>query len=367
MRKVLFTATVDGHILNFHIPYLKWFKEQGYEVHVASSGNSEISFVDIKYNVPFERSPFKISNINAYKQLRKIIDGNNYDIIHCHTPVGGVLTRLAARKVRLDGTEIIYTAHGFHFFKGASLINWLVYYPIERWLSRYTDVLITINQEDYERAKKFKAKRVEYVAGVGIDVDKFKPQTQERKNMLREKLGYDENNFILIYVGELSYRKHQDLLIKVISLLKKDIPSIKLLLVGQGDYYDKYVSLINKINVKEQIHLLGYRNDVPELMGLSDVVVSSSRQEGLPVNVMEAMATGLPLVVSNCRGNEDLVRHNESGFIVDVEDADGFAVALRKLYETGKLRDNFGQKNLQLISKYSLESIIQRMKEIYKN
>jgi glycosyltransferase EpsD len=368
MEKILFTATVDSHILNFHIPFLKWFKEQGYEVHVASNGNSDIPFVDIKHNIPFERSPIKLANSKAYKQLKKIIDDNNYKLIHCHTPMGSVLTRLAAKKARKKETKVIYTAHGFHFFKGASLINWVLYYPVEKWMSKYTDCLITINDEDYECAvrKKLKACSIKKVNGVGIDLNKFKPQTLEKKKELRKQYGYDENDFILIYVAEMSYRKHQDLLINVANILKTKIPNLKLLLVGTGDFIQKYKEQTKNLNLEQYINFLGYRKDVPNLMTIADVAVSSSRQEGLPVNVMEAMATGLPLVVTDCRGNRDLVKDNENGYVVGIDDVDGFAEAVEKLYKSEKLRSDFGKNSLEYIKEYSLESVRSKMEKIYE-
>ena len=205
MKKVLFVATVTRHINAFHIPYLKWFKEQGYEVHVASNGDEKIEYCDKHFNLPFERFPLKVNNIKTYKELKKIIDDNNSEIVHCHAPVGGVLARLAARKARKKGTRVIYTAHGFHFYKGAPLLNWIIYYPIEKFLSRYTDCLITINQEDYELAKKRfkKAKQIEYVHGVGVDSEKFKKENlnKEQKEKLRKSLGIKEDDFVIIYTA----------------------------------------------------------------------------------------------------------------------------------------------------------------------
>ena len=149
MKKVLFTATVDSHILQFHLPFLKMFKENGYEVHVATNGDESIPFCDKKIKISFERSPFKINNLKAIGQLRKVINEEQYDIIHTHTPMGSVVTRLAAKQARKkNNTRVIYTAHGFHFFKGAPILNWLVFYPVEKWLAKYTDTLITINKED---------------------------------------------------------------------------------------------------------------------------------------------------------------------------------------------------------------------------
>ncbi|WP_427337950.1 glycosyltransferase family 4 protein [Caloranaerobacter sp. DY30410] len=367
MKKVLFTATVDGHILNFHIPYLKWFKEQGYEVHVASNGNSNIPFVDVKYNIPFERSPFKVTNLKAYRQLKNIIDNNNYRLIHCHTPMGSVLTRLAAKKARKKGTKIIYTAHGFHFFKASPLINWLLYYPVEKWLSKYTDCLITINDEDYECAvkNKFKAGSVKKVNGVGVDLNKFTPQTVEKKKELRKQYGYNDTDFILICVAELNHNKHQDLLINAVSILKNKIPNIKLLLVGSGNLMKQYKKQVKKLGLEKYIQFLDYRSDVSNLLIISDLLVSASRREGLPVNVMEAMATGLPLVVTDCRGNRDLVKNGENGYVVGIDDVDGFANAVEELYGSQESRQEFGQKSLEFIKQYSLESVMKEMDEIY--
>lgn len=367
MNKILFTATVDNHILSFHIPYLKWFKEQGYEVHVASRGSSVIPYVDKKYNIIFERSPLKINNIKAFFQLKKIIRENNYKLIHCHTPMGSVLTRLAAKNARRKGTKVLYTAHGFHFFKGAPLKNWLLYYPVEKWLARYTDCLITINDEDYKCAlkKHFKAGTIKKVNGVGIDLNKFSPQINEKKKQLRKQYGYSDEEFILIYVAELNYNKHQDLLIRVISLLKNNIPNIKLLLVGNGNMFSEYKGQVKRLGLEKYIDFLGYRKDVPNLMSIADVAVSTSRREGLPVNIMEAMGTGLALVVSDTRGNRDLVCNGVNGIVVEKDDVQIFAEAIIKLYKSEELRAKFRINNLAFITKYSLESVSKELERFY--
>jgi glycosyltransferase EpsD len=185
MKKVLFTATVDSHILQFHLPFLKMFKENGYEVHVATNGNEKIPYCDVKHVVSFERSPIKINNLKAIKQLKKICEKEKFDIIHTHTLMGSVVTRLAAKKARRKyNTRIIYTAHGFHFFKGAPIKNWILFYPVEKYLAKYTDTLITINQEDYELAKmKFnkRCKDIQFVPGVGIDEKKFDFEMTKKK------------------------------------------------------------------------------------------------------------------------------------------------------------------------------------------
>lgn len=367
MKKVLFTAKVDSHILNFHIPYLKWFKDQGYEVHVASNGENIIPYADFKYNLRFDRNPLKPTNFKAYLELKNMIDNNDYEVIHCHTPIGGALTRLAARGARKKGTKVIYTAHGFHFYKGASKLNWIVYYNVEKFLSKYTDCLITINEEDFNLAKerKFKAKILKFVKGVGINLNKFVPQTFEKKRTLREEYGYKENDFIMVYAAELSYRKHHDLLINAVSLIKDKIPNLKLILAGIGALEDEYKELTNKVGVEDNIKFLGYRKDINNLMTLSDIAVSSARQEGLPVNIMEAMATGLPIIVTDCRGNRDLIENEKNGIVVGIDDVEGFAKAIEKMYNDKEFMKKISNENLESVKQYSLEDISKEMASIY--
>ena len=313
MKKVLFVATVTRHILAFHIPYLKWFKEHGYEVHVASNGDEHIDYCDKHYNINFARFPIKANNIKAYKDLKKIIKENKYEIIHCHTPVGGVLTRLAARKSRKENkTKVIYTAHGFHFYKGAPMLNWIIYYPIEKFLSRYTDTLITINSEDYNIAKKKfkKIKKIYLINGVGVDKNKFNNNIidKEEKQELKKKLNIKDEDFVIIYPAELSKRKNQSMIIKAINSMKQsDKERIKVLLAGKDSMNGKYQEMTKQFGLENNIMFLGYRNDINKLMQISNLEVSTSRQEGLPVNVIEAMFMGLPIIATNCRGNKDLI------------------------------------------------------------
>ena len=359
-KKVLFVATVTNHINAFHIPYLKMFKDQGYEVHVASNGNEPIEYCDKHFNLQFARSPFKIQNIKAYKQLKKIINDNRYKIIHCHTPVGGVLTRLAARKSRKKETRVIYTAHGFHFFKGAPIKNWLIYYPVEKYLSKYTDCLITINKEDYELAKrKFKTKDIEYVPGVGVDKNKFDfEMTEEEKKEYRKSLHIDEDDFVFVQVGELNNNKNQIMTIEAIKELVKENNKIKLLLVGIGDLKEYYENKIKEYSLEKSVFLLGYRNDVPKLLKISDVLISTSKREGLPVNILEAMFAGLPIIATNCRGNRDLVPDNN---LVEIDNVEQLKDKMR-----GKIAKlNFIE--YKELNKYTIKSISCKIKNFYEN
>jgi len=372
MKKVLIVATVvKHHVMTFHLPYLEWFQSQGYETHVCANNDYDIKedcnipYCDKFHELPFERAPFNSSNITAYKQLKTIIETNNYDIIHCHTPVGGFLARLAARRSRRIGTKVIYTAHGFHFFKGAPLINWLIYYPIEKILAKFTDCLITTNAEDFELIKRSFQTNNKFVNGVGVDLDEFIPQDYSTRLKLREKFGYSRTDFILIFPAELSKRKNQKLLLNVVSQLKITIPNVKLLLPGIGSLFDTLKSDVISLGISEQVEFLGYRKDLHQLFSLADVAVSSSTQEGLPVNIMMAMATGLPCVVTGCRGNVDLIDNEKNGFVVGLADVDGFAQSITKLYLSENLRNEYGKNNLKKIVSYSIENTVKQTKNIY--
>lgn len=367
MKKVLFSATVDAHILAFHIPFLKYFKEQGYEVHVATNGTEEIPYCDKKIIIPFERSPFKINNLKAIKELRKVIQKEHYDIIHTHTPMGSVVTRLAAKKARRNGTRVIYTAHGFHFFKGAPLLNWCLFYPVEKYLSKYTDTLILINQEDYQRAKKKfrKCKDIKYVPGVGIDEEKFDFQMSEKEKLeLRKSLGLKKDDFVLIYPAELNKNKNQILLIEAMEQLVKKYPNIKLLLPGKDSYHGYYQKIVAEKNLCDHIFFLGFRKDIPELLKISDLAVASSLREGLPVNIMEAMHVGLPVIATNCRGQRDLVEDEKTGYLVGYN-GEEFASKIIDLYHDQKKYKRFSNFAYDQSNSYMLSDILDRMSKIY--
>lgn len=368
MKKVLFSATVDSHILQFHLPFLQMFKENGYEVHVATNGDEEIPYCDVKHIVSFERSPLKLNNLRAIKQLKRICDKEKFDIIHCHTPMGSVVTRLAAKRARKNGTRVIYTAHGFHFFKGAPLLNWLLFYPVEKYLSKYTDTLITINKEDYELAKKKfrKCKNIEYVPGVGIDKEKFNFEFSKKEQQeLRKSVGLNETDFVMIYPAELSKRKRQIWLINTLSDLLKENTNMHLLLPGKDSLNGQCQKLVNSLKLNDQIHFLGYRKDIPKLLKISNLALSSANQEGLPVNIMEAMYVGLPIVASNCRGNRDLVKDGDNGYLIDLDDKKRFSESVLVLCNDDKKHISMSLKSKKIVKKYMLTTILKDLKKIY--
>lgn len=373
MKKVLFVATVvKTHIMEFHIPYLKMFKESGWETAVAARNDYEnpadcvIPYCDTYYNVPFERNPLKPGNLKAYKNLKKIINEGEYDIIHCHTPVGAMLTRLAAKQVRKCGTKVFYTAHGFHFYKGAPAINWLLYYPVERWLSRYTDVLITINKEDYERAKTFKAAKVCYVPGVGIDLKKFNVGHVD-KEQKRKEIGVAADDFVLLSVGELIPRKNHEVVIRALSVLKQrgNLNHIEYVICGRGAYEADLKKLAEELSVADHVHFIGYRNDISEIYNCADLFAFMSHQEGLPVALMEAMACGLPVICSNIRGNTDLIEDGVTGLIAD-NTQEEVAESINKMRNDITLRNRVTSAALQKIKQFDLVSLEDEVKKIYR-
>ena len=366
--RVLYVATVvKKHIMQFHIPFLKMFKDAGWETAVAARndyvelGDCDIPYCDTYYDVPFERLPIKTKNFIAYRELKKIIEQGEYDIIHCHTPVGAMLTRLAARNVRRKGTKVIYTAHGFHFYKGAPLKNWLLYYPVERFLARWTDALITINKEDYNRARNFKAQRCVYIPGVGIDVNKFsKPISGEERHKIRAEMGVTDDAILICSVGELNINKNHSLVIRAMAQLAS--ANVHYCIAGEGEYHENLMSLPRELGIKDRVHLLGYCSDVHALYQASDIFCFPSLREGLPVALMEAMASGLPCAASRIRGNIDLLgEDNEILFDpMDVEEC-------KKRLEYMIDNITIGQKadSSEALSQFSKDSVMRQMREVY--
>lgn len=369
MKKALIVATVGAFICSFEKNDIKLLKNLGYEVYIACNTKGredELEQLGCKViHLPIARNPIKKQNITSYRQLKMLMEKEKFDLIHCHTPVGGVLARMAAKKHRKTGTKVIYTAHGFHFFKGAPLLNWLIYYPIERWLSRYTDVLVTINHEDYERAKTFYSKEVKYIPGVGVDTRKFSPHnfSEKMKEKMREELNIKKDTIVLFSVGELSERKNHKVIIEAIGRLRNE--DIKYIIAGTGPLEEAYSKLIQELGIEDKVQLLGFRRDVKELCFMSDFFVFPSLQEGLPVALMEAMAGGLSVVCSNIRGNVDLIQDGQGGFCCNVGDVEQFERAIYTLYNDSELRKKYGNFNLERVKQFDIKEIQEIMNRIY--
>lgn len=372
-KKVLFVATVvKTHMMQFHIPYLKMFQEMGWETAVASRNDYEnpedckIPYCDTYYDIPFERTPWKPQNYRSYRMLKKIIDEGEFDIIHCHTPVGAMIARLAAAGARRKGTKVIYTAHGFHFFTGAPMLNWLLFYPAEKILAPLTDVLITINKEDYDRAqKKMRCKRIEYVPGVGIDTKKFRcaPVDLQEK---RKELGFGEQDFLILTVAEMTPNKNHITVLNAMAKLKdkEEFSNIHYLIVGRGVMRESLQDSAWELGIGEHVHFLGYRTDAPELYRCSDMFAFVSFREGLSVALMEAMSCGMPIMCTRIRGNTDLIEDNVSGIFTE-NNADAVAENILRLYRDPGFRAELGVNAAKKVTLFDEESVLNLMKEIY--
>ncbi|MGX6486998.1 MAG: glycosyltransferase family 4 protein [Aerococcus sanguinicola] len=376
MKKALMYASVASMIDMFNMNNIKILKDLGYQVDVACNFEDRSTTTDAKieafkkklhdldvsyYHLPIPRQISKIGDIIKSYQLSKKLAEKDYDVVHCHSPIGAALCRLAFRHSK---TKIIYTAHGFHFYEGAPLKNWLIFYPVEKILARYTDILITINQEDYERAETFNVRdKVVKVNGVGIDTSKFKERNYAEKNsQLLNDLNLDEDDVILTSVGQLSKRKNHRVVIEALAKLKNR--KIKYLIVGEGELRNELTHLIKENNLEDKVILLGFRSDIDQILGITDIFVLPSLQEGLPVSLMEAMGTGLPCIVSDIRGNRDLIDNKLGGYLCNNE-INKYQKMIRLLCMSKDKRFLFGKYNAKKIKKFDKNVINLEMIKIY--
>ena len=363
--KILYVTTV-GITMIFFKDLVRSLTDEGHTVDIICNETDEAVPDCYRewgckiYAHTCSRSPFAKGNLDAIGQIRKLVEENRYDIVHCHTPIASICTRLACRKLRKTGVKVFYTAHGFHFYKGAPLINWLLYYPAEKLCARFTDTLITINKEDYELAKrKMKAKRVEYVPGVGIDVEKFKNTVVDRAAKRRE-LGVPEDAFLLVSVGELNKNKNHEVVIRALSQMSDS--SVHYAIAGTGPLKAYLENLAKELHVEDRLHLLGYRNDVAEIYKAGDGYVLPSFREGLNVSIMEAMASGLPCIASKIRGNTDLIDENGGGTF-DPKDVMSVLTALESLQQRNS--GVLGKYNEEKVRQYRKESVLEKMRGMY--
>lgn len=366
--KALIISNLEKRFLTGHHSMIDPLEELGYEVTWASNFSEykeDLSKAPCKtVQIDFIRNPFNPKNIKAYKQLMKLLNEEKYEVIHCNSPIGGVLGRICGARVRV--TVIIYTAHGFHFYKGASLINRTLFKWAEMWMAHYTDVIITINQEDYQVAQKFKLRKggkVYYIPGVGVDTSTIKVAVSKRDELIKE-IKVDDLAILLISVGELNKNKNNQVIIKALGILQN--PNIHYILCGVGDKRDELISIANNNNIENNIHFLGYRTDVPQLLKSCNIFVMPSYREGLSRSLMEAMSTGLPCVVSKIRGNVDLIEEDEGGYLCHPEDINGFTEAINVIATDSTLRNTMSVYNLEKIKHFDVENVKLRMKKIYK-
>lgn len=377
MKKALMVASVASMIKQFNMQNIILLQEMGYKVTVAANfegldhapKKSSLELIEnlerIGVNtiqIGMDRSPLKFKNFKAYSELRKLIKENEYDLIHCQSPVGGVLTRLAAIKSK---AKVIYTAHGFHFFEGAPRKNWLLFYPLEKFLSYFTDTLITINNEDYQRAKKkFHAKETVYIPGVGIDTENFAQNNHSTEKIYKD-LELSKNDFLLISVGEINRNKNHEIVIRALADINN--PSIKYAIVGIGPEQQKLKLLSEKLKISENILFLGYKNNVKEYLSIADAFVFPSKREGLGLAALEAMASGLPIVSSDIHGIKDYTENGVTGFTFDPNDMHSIINSINNMYALDENQKAIiGNRNKEIAKKFDINIVNKIMEGIYE-
>lgn len=356
--KILFVANVaKEHIRKFHIPTIIKLREKGWCVYVACKVDAEIPEADNVYSMCWERNPFTLKTFRGIRQLKALIAKNEYNIVYCHTPVGGLAARFAARGFRKKGLKVVYCAHGLHFFKGAPLINWLLFYPMEKLMAKFTDTFITINNEDYDRVlRKFNRKMsVKLIDGIGVDFNRLNVTDRLGvRNDYRRKLKLPSDAIVLIYIAEIIQNKNQQMIIKALEIVHKMGYNVHLLLPGPNHHNGEFVELSEKLSLDEYVHFLGWRSDVGCLMAASDIYVASSIREGFGINLVEAQYCHLPVVASSNRGHRAIIKNGENGFLVPVNDYQMLADRIVNLITDKTLYDKF--TNLD-VSKYSCDKI----------
>ncbi|WP_026497118.1 glycosyltransferase family 4 protein [Butyrivibrio sp. WCD3002] len=377
MKKVLIVASV--------VSFIEWFNKENVEflrselkceVHIACNfdymedtdeertkkylGMIESEGV-ILHNIHFARSPFNKANISAYRELHDVIAKGNFDLIHCHTPAASIFTRMAAKKARKKGSVVMYTCHGFHFHNAAPKKNWLLYYPVEKWMSRYTDYLVTINKEDYKRAQGFHAKNVRYIPGVGVDIDRIK-KAKVDKRAYKKSIGIPEDSIMLLSVGEMIERKNHEVIIRALGQLKRS--DIYYVICGKGPLREYLEQLSESLGVHTVF--LGFRKDIPELCNTADISAFPSKIEGLGLAGIEAMAAGVPLVSSNVHGILDYVIDGKTGYACNPDDVESFSKAIEKLASNENLRLSMKEDCLKAVEPFDINNALNTMWNIYR-
>lgn len=370
--KLLYILNIAEKVNNFSYTSMLAAQALGIEYHIAGNWGyaseeerhaDEVKYGIHIYQIDFIRTPYHPGNHKAYKQLLTLAQNEQFDIIHCNTPIGGILGRMVGKRCKTPC--VIYQAHGFHFYKGAPLKNWLLYFPVEQWFAHYTDAIITINKEDYKRAQHFHLHRkgkVYYVPGVGIDITQYIINKSIRVSK-RTELNLQKDDIMLISMGDLIDRKNYPVSISAVA--KSNNPHLQYFVCGEGPEEENLRTLIKQLGVEKQVHLLGFRYDIKELLNAADIYLFSTKQEGLPRSMMEAMAMGKPCVVSDIRGNSDLIENGIGGFLCKPTDVNAFANAIYQLEANEELQKKQGLHNLQKIEEYSASKVTDRLRDVY--
>lgn len=364
MKKVLIIATIGGFLPVSEINNAKLLLEMGYEVHYAANMTNRIyefeeqKLVDmgiVIHQVDFSKNPFRFIQLGkCVKKVRHIIEEEQINMVHCHTPVGGVVGRLAAHLAKKQQPYVIYTAHGFHFYKGAPILNWILYYPVEYLLSRLTDCLVTINKEDYERAKKMRCKKCVQIPGVGINLERFRT---DKRN--------ENDKFRIISIGELNKNKNHSTVIKAIKKLNDE--DIIYEIYGNGSGKEALEKLIRSCGLESQVFLKGFAIDIEKPLRESDCCVFPSFREGLGLASLEAMACGVPLIVADNRGTREYAQHEVNCLVCEPDNVEQFAEAINYIKNDPMLVKHLVSHAYETVKIFSVEKSTEIMRDVYEN
>lgn len=360
-KKILFCASTVSHILNFHLPYLRAFHEMGYEVWVAADRQASVPYADRVVALPMQKKFLSFGNLKAVLEARRLVREQRFDMVSTHTGLASAVVRAAILLLH-ERPNVVCTVHGYLFREDEGLKKWIYLIP-EKLCARVTDVLMVMNHEDYEIARKHKLYRdkLSYINGMGLDLAKFRPATPEERFSARKKFRIGENDFVYVYAAEFSRRKNQAFLIRAFAEVCRKNPRMKLLLAGNGVLLEECRTLAHQLHADGQILFPGYVEDMQQLYAASDVCVSVSRIEGLPFNVMEAMACGLPVVASDIKGHRELIEDGENGALFQTEDSASLERGLRAVLDHPGI---FSEK--RDLSRFGIEAVLPQIVRIYR-
>lgn len=377
-RKILLVAKSLSHIALFHMPVIRMLKEEGWSVDVAGNNMApgrdvlDLSGVDRVFVVDFHRKPLHWKNVGAYREMRRILREGRYDVVHCHTLAGGFVGRLAALGYRRelgrgrvwgqDGIRVLYTAHGFHFFRGGPVLYWILYYPLEKWLARFTDTLVVINGEDEKRAARFPCPVIR-MPGVGVDTRRCRETGDPGR--VRTELGVPEGERIVLAIGELNRNKRMELVIRAFLEVGKKVANLRLVIAGTGPREERLKCLVRKIGLEDRVVFAGFLTELYPLIRTSELVVSGSRREGLPVCIQEAMACGKPVVVTDIRGHRDLVEDGVQGFLVQGTRVQDMARAMERVLRDRKLAGSMGDSGRRRVEELDVNTVREKYRKLY--
>lgn len=360
MKRILYITTLSRTINAFLVPHIEKLLSDGNIVDCACSIDTEIdknlTEKGVKvFDIPFTRNPFHLKNISAFRSLIKIQSEYKYDIVHVHTPIAALYGRLL--KAKFPKIKTIYTVHGFHFYKGAPILNWCIYYPIEKMMSNFTDTIITMNSEDYERAQKFNINKIHKIHGVGVDFASYNLNLFHKEE-IRKKLKLSKDDFVILMIAEVNQNKNHKQMINAVEILKNRGILVKVICAGDGPMLE---SLKNNVKVKgleDNINFLGFRNDINELIIACDMGILLSQREGLPRNIMELMACEKTVIGTNIRGIRDLIVDNINGFLVPINEPNETADKIELLYKDRILLEKMALNANSLIKKYDVNQVV---------